>query len=507
MDQIDKLNPYDSFRPGQKETIEKLLEEVRSGSNVLELNSPTGTGKSLMLTVLCRVLMEENDGWNSIYTSPQRGLVHQLSNDKRLDIAALLGRSNYPCDRAKTGLAVDCPIPPKMRRKTCPRCAYQIAKDKFLVAPLGCATLDKILTDRSIPKPSIMICDESQGLEEKLLNNSEIGIPDDVDLNNLVESSKLWIRNIEMEIMKVETKLEKAFERNMNAELRDFIKEIDTTAMAKTLVRYNRILAKAQGVLRVAESDPSSFIITKDRAFKMMSGRQQFQDMIMNVDLVILASGTPCTRLLANEYQTICAPHPIDVSRRMIYFDPVGRMNVDSRDATMEIMGPKIAELHNRHHRSTIVHCHSYPIATRLGNIIYDEGARCQWVDPKDREGSIKAWMDSDDSVLMAVACEEGLDLAGEKYPLNIIAKVPFGFRGDEWMLTREKKDKPLPNYQHFEDVRVATAIQQAAGRCTRGPEDFSETYIMDASFEAFYRRNHNLMQPWFKEALRRRGE
>jgi Rad3-related DNA helicase len=105
----------------------------------------------------------------------------------------------------------------------------------------------------------------------------------------------------------------------------------------------------------------------------------------------------------------------------------------------------------------------------------------------------------------MAVACEEGLDLAGEKYPLNILAKVPFGFRGDDWMLAREAQDKPLGNDQHFEDVRVATAIQQAAGRCTRGPGDFSETYIMDSSFEQFYRRNHNLFQQWFKDALRRK--
>ena len=169
-------------------------------------------------------------------------------------------------------------------------------------------------------------------------------------------------------------------------------------------------------------------------------------------------------------------------------------------------MGPKIAELHKKHHRSTIVHVNSYPIADKLGNVIYDEGVRCQWVNPKDREGSIQDWMNADDSILMAVACEEGLDLAGPKYPLNIIAKVGFGFRGDMWMLESEKRDKPLPNYQHFEDVRVATAIQQAAGRTTRGPGDWSECYIMDASFEAFYRRNHNLFQPWFKEALRRKS-
>jgi Rad3-related DNA helicase len=114
--------------------------------------------------------------------------------------------------------------------------------------------------------------------------------------------------------------------------------------------------------------------------------------------------------------------------------------------------------------------------------------------------------MDLEDVALMAVACEEGLDLAGEKYPLNIIAKIPYGFRGSDWVLAREAQDKPLQNDQRFEEVRIATAIQQAAGRCCRGPSDRSETYILDSSFEVFYKRNYNLFQPWFRESLRRKS-
>lgn len=523
---IDRLNPYPSFRPGQVKTIAALMEKAHDGEKIIELNSPTGTGKSLMLTVFCRALIEENEGWNAIYTTPQKGLVGQLARDERLGIVSLLGRGNYACSKAKSGLAADCPVPARARRKTCPHCEYQAQKDKFLAAELGAATLDKILVDRSIPKPSILIIDESQGLEEKLINQSEIRIPDTVDVNNLVESSAQWVRIIESEIMKVSTKLEKVFAGQLlddcplettQAGLADAFKvhaahalrpfdDEKATKLAKELLRYERVLTKAQGVRRMAEEAPDSFLITKERNFRMMSGRQAFQELIMNAEHVILASGTPNTQLLAPAgYAQVIAPHPIEVERRMVYFLPCGKMNVANRDASMEIMGAKIAALHKLHGRSTIIHCHSYPIAEHLGNIIYDEGVRCRWVERKDREGSIKAWMETEDTCLMAVACEEGLDLAGPKYPLNVIAKVPFGFRGDDWMLAREARDKPLQNDLHFEDVRVATAIQQAAGRCTRGPGDWSETYIMDSSFEQFYRRNHNLFQSWFKDALRRK--
>jgi Rad3-related DNA helicase len=53
--------------------------------------------------------------------------------------------------------------------------------------------------------------------------------------------------------------------------------------------------------------------------------------------------------------------------------------------------------------------------------------------------------------------------------------------------------------------VSVAQAIQQAAGRCTRGPGDWSETYILDSSFEWFYRKNFKLFEDWFKDALMRK--
>ncbi len=521
---IDELNPYGSFRAGQRECIQDMLKAVNDGQKIIEFNGPTGMGKSLCISIVCRALEEEYP--KSIYTSPQKTLVSQIANDKKIGMVSLLGRDNYHCPKAKSNSAKDCPIPAKHRRKTCPGCEYIAAKDKFLGASLGVATLAKILIDKSIPKPDILVVDESQNLESALLDQSEIGIPEAVDINDLVESSMLWVRRIEMEILKTEVKLEKVFAGqicekpretralNLTDEFKSHVEKkagfFDTTAatkLAKELVRLNRICEKARGVLRMAEEAPDSFIITKDRTFRMMSGRQAFQELIMNTEVCILASGTPNTQLLAPPgYSQVIAPHPIPIERRMVYFSPMGKMNVASRDVTMEKMGARIAELHKKHGRSTIVHCHSYPVADRLGNIIYDEGVRCMWVEKKDREGSIRAWTGSKDTCLMSVACEEGLDLVGEKYPLNIIAKIPFGFRGDDWMLTREAKDKPLQNDQHFEDVRVATAIQQAAGRCTRGPSDFSETYIMDSSFEQFYRRNYNLFQPWFREALRRKG-
>lgn len=509
MDKIELLNPYESYRNGQKESIIKTLESVHDGNKIIELNSPTATGKSGILTVICRALIEEDEFENAIYTSPQKILISQLANDAHLKIPALLGRGNYFCPKVKGNSAINCPVPSRLRRKTCKDCPYITAKDVFLYAPLKCTTLDKILTDKSIPIPDILVVDESQNLEPKLINATEIEIPNTVDLKNAVESVGLWVRNIEMEKLKVETRLEKAFKKiNFGTDespLISYIDSYDAGKDTKELERIERILKKARGVQTALSQDLDSFIITKDRMFRHMGGRQQFQDMIMNTRLIILASGTPCTQMLTDGYQTVKAPHPIAVDRRMVYFMPVGKMNYKERIYTIPKMAKVIAELHNKYKKHTIIHCHSYPIADSLGHMIYDEGVRCMWVEKKEREESIENWRKEDDVCLMSVACEEGLDLAGPDYPLNIVAKIPFGVITDEWFKKRKKLDDASPKEQRWENISVAIAIQQAAGRCTRGPNDFSETYILDESFNWFYNNNFSLFEKWFIDALRRK--
>lgn len=510
---LDSLNPYGSWRSGQKESAQKIIQAARANHKIIEYRGPTGCGKSLVLTVVARALAEEGFE-RTTYTTPQKQLVHQLSTDERLGITALLGRANYPCPKVDSHSAADCPVPPKQRRKTCSHCPYQTQKDAFLKAPLGAATLSKILVDRSIPSPDIMIVDESQGLEAALLEQRSVQLPERVDLQNLEESVYLWVRDTELEVAKYELKLERAFNRikpegaseEMSA-LMGFVDASDVTKIAKSLDRIQRVYEKAKGVLWTIQDDPEGFAIDpQTRAFKPLDGRKMFQEMIMGIPLVILASGTPCTQLLADDYAKIVAPHPVDVERRRVYFLPCGKMNYQDREKTMDTMGAKIAELHKQYNRNTLVHCHSFRIADDLGNIVRDHGCRVKWVEKKGREESIQAWKDLDDAVLMSVACEEGLDLPGEKYPLNIIAKVPFlPYKSDEWTERRKARDNKLPAIQRWENVSVAIAIQQAAGRCTRGPNDRSETYILDSSFEWFYKRNYMLFEDWFKNALMRK--
>ena len=309
---IDSFNPYPGFRAGQRESIQDIVRHALAGDRIIEYKGPTGCGKSLVLSIAARALADEGFP-KTTYTTPQRSLVHQLANDKGLGIIALLGRANYPCPKVESNSAADCPVPAKMRRKTCPNCPYQIAKDIFLNSSLGATTLDKILVDRSIPTPDIMVIDESQGLEMKLIEQRSIVLPEQIDLNNLEDSLADWVETIEMEKMKYETKLERMFNKIRPAGVTDdvaafmgFVDTSEATKAAKRLVQIERVLSRAQAVLRIAQEAPGSFIVdSKTKTFKLLSGRREFCQLVDGIKLVILASGTPCTQLLADGYSKI----------------------------------------------------------------------------------------------------------------------------------------------------------------------------------------------------------
>ncbi|HPM27445.1 MAG TPA: AAA family ATPase, partial [Methanothrix sp.] len=179
---IDSLNPYPTWRAGQREACQAIVEAVQSGQRIITYKGPTGSGKSLVLSVAARALLEEGTIKRATYTTPQRQLVHQLAGDERLGITALLGRANYPCHKMPQGSAGDCPVPAKARRKTCPRCPYLAARDAYVDASVGATTLDKLLTDRSLPPAELLIVDESQGLEMKLIEQRSIILPEWMDL-------------------------------------------------------------------------------------------------------------------------------------------------------------------------------------------------------------------------------------------------------------------------------------------------------------------------------------
>jgi Rad3-related DNA helicase len=493
MDRIDQLNPYLSYRDGQKEAVQDIINAVDDHKTIIQLDAGVGAGKSLILTVAARRILETVGLKKAIYTTPQKKLVEQLRQDDRLNIPCLVGKANYPCASypPELGITADtCPLPRQQRKELCPSCPYEEARQRFKWAKLGAATLSKLLFDTTLDAPDILIIDESSGLEERLINQSEITLPYSVHANTIQEDLQAWGEELRESITRAESK-QTAFGEEIAGGSPGNELLAEAAKSGKRLRGLELQLHKVEYLLRIL-ADGQKYVINEERVFRTLDGKRQFNRLTHDPQVVLMASGTPCPQMVCNDYRTVYMANPIPVEKRLVYFEPIGKMSAAEREKTIDKMAPKIAALHKEHGHNTLVHCHSYPCSEMLSSALMDEGVRVDYMerDKNDRkEEIIKSWMKGDGTILTSVGCEEGLDLKGPKFPLNVVAVVPFLFRGDKWVLKREESDKKLPYHQQHGVMSTAIAIQQATGRTTRGPDDFSKTYILDSNFAWFVRR------------------
>jgi len=516
---LQEYNPYPSFQPGQAEAIQQILDLHEAGEKVVELNCPTAGGKSLDLYVLGEILTKEFAVGRVVYTTPLVALVNQLQDNPAFEMMPVLkGKRNYPCVLLRAALhnewmsAEDCPFDtwvealqsqemvsdgkggkPCSPSSYCRSCPYQKARTKFMAAEFGATTLARYQVDPAIRNgTTIMLVDESAGLEKTLIDRATLKMPEEVDIEDLVPSLTVFYHDLEVQ----------------SDFLDDEIKEIHAIRRKIELIkeknRVDREARKCAKVLGHLEHD-HPYIIDKERHFRLLNGRSEFQDMIENLSLCVLASGTPATSILidTDAFKAVIIQHPIPVERRICYYWPIGSMNYKERQATAPKMAQAIADLHQAQGKKTMVHCGAYVIAKMLYEKMPPNARKlCILQDQADREGSKDAFLDARQAIFLSVNFEEGLDLKGPDYPLNIIAKVPFENIGDEFVRRRNEMD----NFKRY-NMHAAVAVMQAAGRCTRSVNDYSETYILDSSWQGFFNRCKKLFQPWFVASLKRKPE
>ena len=501
---IQSFNPFSSFQPGQAEAIQQILDLHEAGEKVVELNAPTAAGKSLDLFVLGRILTEELQVGRVVYTTPLVALVNQLQDTLAFEkMPVLKGKRNYPCGLLRESLggwqtAEDCPFQSwtdalqQAEGPHCHACLYHKAYAKFLAADFGATTLARFQMGGAIrDETTVLLVDESAGLEKTLIDRATLVLPEKTDLDHLVPSLTVYYHELGEEVAELDEQITKAkgsFYR--------------IGELVKLRTRAEREARKVTKVLAHIEHE-HPYIIDKERKFRLLDGRSEFRNLIEHLDLCVLASGTPTTSILTDAFKPVIIQHPIPVERRICYYWPIGSMNFKERQTTAPKMAEAIADLHKKHGKKTMVHCGAHVIARMLYERMPPAAQKqCILQDQADREGSKNKFLKAKQAIFLSVNFQEGLDLKGPEYPLNIIAKVPFENIGDEFVKRRNERD----NFKRY-NMHAAVAVMQAAGRCTRSVDDFSESYILDSSWQGFFNRCKKLLQPWFVASLKRKTE
>jgi len=507
---LDTYNIYPKYRIGQREAIQSMLDtydKIRSGeikSRIIESASPTGSGKTIINRAVALALLDKYPGefQNVIYTTPLKNLVAQIAEETTLGIPTVTGKSNYPCATLIGLNASECPYRTakliRERPDSCKGCEYAIAKQEFKNASLKACTFDFILYNSAAA--DMYIFDESTGVENKLLNHFEIVLPPRIDIDDLVNSLRDWFYDLNVEKEELNEKLEmimskRRFEKNEKL-LADLMAQIQ--AVTKELNTVDRKMGKVGRILQLAR-DPNDYYIDDQRRFKLIYGKPLFEAFTKKPKLVIMSSATPNTTLLCNEFTRIEAPHPIPVSQRRVFYHPVGKMSQKHQDKTIPAMAAKIMEIHKSYPRQTIVHCHSFGLGLKLKNALNSPLVILQ--EEKRREEWLEQFLAAKECIGLCMAFDEGLSLNGKQFQRNVIPKVPYPGLGG-WVKKRNDSDEKKYNIDQWYRMTTAISIQQAAGRTTRGPDDYSETYILDLNFSYFFSQNKIYFEQWFKNAL-----
>jgi Rad3-related DNA helicase len=511
---IEKYFPYPAFQPGQKECITEVLSKFEDGCRVIEIDGPTASGKSAILYTLGLILTNEYYLPRIIYTTPLVQLVNQLQDNIAFNkLATLKGKANYDClltyEHCDT-----CPYPTfgdamkSPTRRICEKCPYQKDRAKVKNSPFAATTLARYLADPNMQlETSGLVIDESAKLEKPLLERAALELPPEVDIEDLGNSVNVYNYRLQEELSENQAKYASAYEtwslegypqskgrHGKHPLLIDITKyrRIENALMSK-IDRANVLLGY------LAREEP--YMVDNERKFRIFNAYGEFSKLTSNMNIVILASGTPATGFLTKTYAKVKIAHPINVSRRTCYEYPVGSMNYQERKATIPKMASVLDKLHHKYNKHTIVHCGAYAIAAglydNLGRSLRNETILQD--DPKNRAGALKEWMDLDRGMFLSIEFVEGIDLKGPEYPMNIIAKIPFENFTDPFVKRRNEIDGWARYNSH-----AAISVMQAAGRCTRSLDDYSETYILDSTWQGTFARNKSLFQDWFKASLKR---
>jgi len=532
---IEQYFPFDTFRPYQKEILNKIVKDFENGTKVVILDGPVGFGKSPVNIALGDYFKP------SFYTTPQVKLVNQLSKDfcpKKLaidggygDCIAFLGRRNYRC--RETGLDSDiCPYRTgvqveddfgRIKKKTCSKmenCTYQKQKEAASESNIAILTFAMLIINSYLnyfPKRNLLIIDECHNLENQVAN---LFAGFTISFKILPKSfgeelrEKIWKEDIEEYLPN---------SRQIEDYLPFFMKFKELTTKWRPLCQNERDLDKLRNLSRriknILEEIEEGRIWTVNltyygeynsripRLFSPILIDKFLQEKLWRqANKIILSSATIpyrnnvvkwLERIGLNDkafkFHSVPMTFPIE-NRKIITAYMNGKMTYNEEKKNWNANINSIKSIIKKHgSEKGVIHTQSYSRAKKL----YDDlkGYNLFLHKEKVSESIIDQWVNSKKQILVSPSIKDGVDLKDDLCRFQILLKIPYpnikNARVD--YLLNKKKDWVWYNEETTRD------IIQMYGRAIRSSTDYATFYIIDSSFNNLPKRN---FPDWFLKAL-----
>lgn len=532
-DEILKVFPFDKPRDGQLQAMQKILSAFDQGKKFVILEGPTGCGKSVIAHTVAQFYK------NAFYLTSTKILQDQLIDDfgvapskAGLITTDLKGRNAYPClywDIIKTFADPEgtvnkppgkincdsgaCKTRGKSRCQPCMmpsiKCPYFIAVDNAQMAHTAIMNFSSFMFQTTFTKQfesrHLLIIDECHNVESQLMNFVSLSLNDalflpDIKFPELKTTTEYaqWLAKSGIH-KSIATKLQLA-------KLARNIKDIDY--WTNTQYKLNTFL----------EGDPEEWVcsykeikggIARILEFKPIFIREYARRYIFDFGVkVLLMSATVLSPaqmsdslgIKKEEMFAYQMASRFPVKNRPIYVDDVGSMSYKSKAETMPKLVDKVTELVRKYAgKRGIIHTHNFEIAETLKQLCpRDVTKRFRYQnDYESKNVMLDDHAKIDDSVIIAPAMHEGLDLAADLARFAIICKVPYpSFKDNPQLEAR------MQISEGYYDWLTSLKIVQSYGRAIRSEDDYADTYIIDSDFIWFSKKAEKLLPKWFKEAI-----
>lgn len=529
----DRFHP---LRPVQTEAAEQIAAAWANGTRVVIWQAPVGSGK----TVGAVAAAEHAKVDRLLYTCSGRQLQDQFARD--FPAAVLKGRSNYPTQmygpngmpkmvsgRWKPGYScADCNKTGRGDDAVCSycndpsSCAYTVAKQTAIRAPMACINMTYLLTEANGPGGfsgwECAVIDEADVLEAELMRYLEFRVGKRTAAALGLTLPKKGVHRSTM----VEWLLDCAGVAARRAaaikiDRRDGAEQMARDAREKQ--KMLRLAGKAAVMARSYDEDWTRVYEdygdrANDLVIKPVVVDQYGQEMIWrHADRWLVMSGTIISPeqyardlgLERHEWTFIDSPSTFPKEHRPVVICGMANMTkkeMDHGDA-IEKMGQAVQAVVDRHEgENVLVHAHTYRLADEMvrrtkpadGRNVYRYGSAA------DREATVERFR-RDGGVLVAPSLARGVDLPDDLCRVVVVVKAPFPYLGDPQIQKRmHRRDK---NGEVWYAMQVAREVMQMTGRGVRHEEDWAVCYILDGQFVSNIWRNRKGMFPeWWRDAV-----
>jgi Rad3-related DNA helicase len=508
--------PFRDYREGQRETIEQARDAFAAGKRFVVVEAPTGSGKSAVAVTLAR------EASSAFVVTAQKVLQDQYVRDFP-DLAIMKGRSNYPCLVMPTN-AASAPCIVGKRYSACDECPYFTAKDVAIQADVATMNYAYYLAELNyaggFQSRELLILDEAHNAEAMLMGFVQVSVnevqlrragitrafPPDLGSELAFEFAEDLMPELKQRsrAIEVELQVDSASEAGMqNLRLKQWL---DSHLERTRMLLESHASGDIDWVVERRRGDMGDSLTFKPVEVARFADELLFghAERVLMLSATILDAPTYLRSLGIDEddVEVIRVPSTFPPSRRPVVVRPAARLSRHHIERDLPLLAAAVGDLAEDHANDKgIVHAHSYKIASYVAkNLPQRQRYRVITHFGSDgRDEALTRHLSSPEpTILITPSMTEGIDLVGDLARWQVLCKVPYPFLGDPQVKARMERD---PDWY---DWRTCLAVVQAYGRSVRSAEDHAVTYLLDADFPNFLRRQRHRLPEWFLEAVDR---